>query len=94
MPRSKRGTTDDSHYRDSGCVEADGPRSCLACPRAVCVLDAPSTRPGGINAEHSKRRARIRELIAAGSSWEEIMVALRVSRATISKAAKEGSSNG
>mgnify|MGYP003405386543 CR=1 FL=1 len=88
MARHKAGD-EPKHYADAGCVLPDGPRSCLACPRALCVLDMPAE--SSINAGHASRRARIRELIGDGQSWEQIIVALKVSRATISKAVKEGS---
>ena len=54
MPLHKRGTTEDMHYADRGCVDKAGPRSCLACPRALCILDEPAK--SDLNAEHAKPR--------------------------------------
>lgn len=71
-------------YKDTGCTRKTGPRSCLACPLAICVLDVPAEREPSVRA--AAQRQRIMSMLRDGRTHPEIMASLGIARATIYKA--------
>ena len=67
---------DSKLWRDSGCPDLDIP-TCLGCPLPACRYDLPPKRAGAL-----ARWARLRALLAAGSTVEAAADAIGVSRRT------------